>query len=227
MMEPGTIIFLNGTSSSGKTTIAKLLQQILDGYYIHTGLDHYLERVPEKFHIHTSQMASAGKEGFVWIHDNNNSGQVKKILVGEAGLCLLQGMYKAAAALASAGNNLIIDDVLFAPQALHLAVKALSDRHVLFVGVRCPLEVAEERERERGDRFLGLVRVHYELIHAHNIYDLEVDTSKQSPMECAKRLKEYLQNGSRPFAFMLLKERLFSDHYSQGSVLDNETMNYA
>ena len=47
-MKQGNIIFLNGTSSSGKTTIAKALQEIMEGYYIHTGIDHFLDAAPGK-----------------------------------------------------------------------------------------------------------------------------------------------------------------------------------
>ena len=45
------IVILDGTSSSGKTVIAKALQGILDGYYIHTRLDHFLERVRDRFNL--------------------------------------------------------------------------------------------------------------------------------------------------------------------------------
>ncbi len=49
-MQHGTIIFLNGTSSSGKTPIAKTLQEIMEGYYIRTGSDHVLEAAPDTIH---------------------------------------------------------------------------------------------------------------------------------------------------------------------------------
>ena len=58
-MRQGNIIFLNGTSSSGKTVISKALQVIMDEYYIHTGLDHYLERIPERV-FHKSIFAIIG-----------------------------------------------------------------------------------------------------------------------------------------------------------------------
>ena len=206
-MEQGNIIFLNGTSSSGKTLIAKTLQEIMDGYYIHTGLDHYLERVPEKFHIHVDGASPPSSEGFLWIHADENK-HVTEIQVGKAGFHLLQGMYRAVAALASAGNDLIVDDVLFDSRALREAVSALSMHNVLFVGVRCPLKVAEGREQARGNRFQGLARAHYELVHAHDTYDLQVDTSRLSPIECALQIKQRLQEGPPPTAFIQLRSRL-------------------
>lgn len=40
-MTIGTIIFLNGTSCSGKTSIAKAVQTLLPEPYLHVGLDYF------------------------------------------------------------------------------------------------------------------------------------------------------------------------------------------
>jgi chloramphenicol 3-O phosphotransferase len=45
-MKPGNLIFLNGNSSSGKSTIAKLMQAELTESFLHTGIDHFLVGVP-------------------------------------------------------------------------------------------------------------------------------------------------------------------------------------
>jgi chloramphenicol 3-O phosphotransferase len=80
--------------------------------------------------------------------------------------------------------------------------------NTLFVGVRCPLEVAKQREQERGDRTLGLVEAHYDIVHSHGIYDLEIDTSVLTPTECASRIKDRLQNGPPPTAIQKLRDIL-------------------
>jgi len=41
-MPPGTIVLLNGVSSSGKTSILKALQGILEEPYLDAGLDKFL-----------------------------------------------------------------------------------------------------------------------------------------------------------------------------------------
>ncbi len=66
---------------------------------------------------------------------------------------------------------------------------------VLFVGVVCPLEVLEAREKDRGDRTLGQARGQAGIIHQNCIYDLEVDTSKLSASECADQIKTRLLQG--------------------------------
>ena len=53
-----------------------------------------------------------------------------------------------------------------------------------------PLDVLEARERERGDRLIGLARWQYDRVHHGKRYDLELDTSKATPMECAETMKQ-------------------------------------
>ena len=48
-MSKGKIIFLNGTSSSGKTSIAKTLQEILDEAYMHVSVDTFLLMLPDQY----------------------------------------------------------------------------------------------------------------------------------------------------------------------------------
>jgi chloramphenicol 3-O phosphotransferase len=140
-MDKEYIIFLNGTSSSGKTVIAKALQEILDGYYIHTGIDHYLERVPDKLHVRSDGKNPGAADGFLWVFPNDNK-RVSEIRLGPAALRLLTGMYRAIAALSRAGNNLIVDDVIFDSRVLQEAVNTLYTLNVLFVGVRCTVDTS-------------------------------------------------------------------------------------
>ena len=48
-MAKGSIIFLNGTSSSGKTSIAKALQQILDEPYLHCSADGFFSMLAARY----------------------------------------------------------------------------------------------------------------------------------------------------------------------------------
>ena len=42
------IIILNGTSSAGKSTLAKALQAKLDTPYLHAGIDNYIFMLPKQ-----------------------------------------------------------------------------------------------------------------------------------------------------------------------------------
>ena len=114
-------------------------------------------------------------------------------------------MHGAAAALATTGNDVIIDDVIFDSRVLEEAVTTLHTFNVLFVGVRCSFEIAEQREQARGNRTQGLVKAHYDLVHSHGIYDFEVDTSTLTAMECAIQIKNRLENGIQPDALRKLQ----------------------
>ena len=186
-MTKGKIIFLNGTSSSGKTSIAKALQQILDEPYLHFSVDSFVMMLPEQYIF--------GK---------------KRWLLGELIHPVVSGVHRCIAASASAGNNIIVDHVLQFPQWLKECVNVLADFPVLFVGVRCPLEELERREQQRN-RERGLARGQFDQVHVHGIYDVEVDTSICDTMECALRIKEVLKDIHSSRAFSQLREVLASE----------------
>ncbi|WP_348529832.1 hypothetical protein [Mesorhizobium sp. LNJC405B00] len=47
-----------------------------------------------------------------------------------------------------------------------------------------------KRARPRADRLPGLARWQYGRVHNGMDYDLEVDTSRLTPLECARRIQE-------------------------------------
>jgi chloramphenicol 3-O phosphotransferase len=92
------------------------------------------------------------------------------------------------------------------PAWLEDLLDALDGLEVTFVGVRCPLDVVEERERARGHRVIGQARGHFDIVHAHGAYDIEVDTSQLSPQEAAQAIADWLRTG-RQTAFDRLRAR--------------------
>jgi chloramphenicol 3-O phosphotransferase len=71
--------------------------------------------------------------------------------------------------------------------------EALSGLKVRWVGVFAPLDVLEGRERQRGDRDIGLSRWQFDRVHKGMSYDLELDTSRAPPMECANLIKQKIR----------------------------------
>ena len=171
-MEKGHIIFLNGTSISGKTTIAKDLQANLSEPYIHISCDDFICMYPEWF------WGPMGHEEIF-----------KRYIPG-----IISGLHRCVGALAKSGNNLIVEHVLYEKGWFEECVEHWDGLDVLFVGVKCPLEITEQREKERGDRSIGTARVQYELVHAHRLYDIEVDTSILKVDECVTRIMELVKN---------------------------------
>lgn len=104
-----------------------------------------------------------------------------------------------------------MDHVLSEPWRLTDCLSVLRPEDVLFVGVRCPLPELERRERARGDRETGLAALQYGLVHAHGDYDLECDTSAESPRACAERIRDFLPHRPAPTAFSRLRARYSID----------------
>ena len=185
-MTPGRIIFLNGTSSSGKSSIARELLDILDdGVFFHLSVD-----------------------------DFNSMRTRRELGPREFDAALRRtrlGFHRSIAAMAEVGNDLVVDHVLSEPWRLADCLTVLPPEDVLFVGVHCPLEELQRRERARGDREPGLAAQQYGQVHSHGDYDLECDTGTASPRACAERIKEFLPRRPTPTAFSRLRELLDQD----------------
>ncbi|QPP09825.1 AAA family ATPase [Streptomyces bathyalis] len=181
-MAGGRIIFLNGTSSSGKSSIARELLGILDdGVFFHLSVDSF------------------------------NAMRTKRNLTQEDLDTALRrtrmGFHRSIAAMAEVGNDVVVDHVLSEPWRLIDCLTVLRPEDVLFVGVRCsPAELAR-REEARGDRPSGLAALQYDIVHQHGDYDFECDTSTAGPRECAELIKEFLPRRPATTAFTRLRAR--------------------
>ncbi|MFI5773759.1 chloramphenicol phosphotransferase CPT family protein [Streptomyces sp. NPDC051658] len=171
----GLIIFLNGTSSSGKSSIARELVAVLDEPSFHMPVDafHAMRSGPE---LTPDQLDVVLKR--TW-----------------------RGFHRAVAGMASAGNIVVVDHVLSEPWRLQDCLALFPPRDVVLVGVRCPLPELERRERARGDRPAGLAARQFDRVHAHGVYDIECDTGESSPAECARDIEEFLRRRTTPTAF--------------------------
>lgn len=124
---------------------------------------------------------------------------------GPVGLTLFSGMHHAIAAAALRRNNVVADHVFVEKAWVDECANLFADINAYLIGVHCPLEILEQRERDRKDRTLGQARAQFEVIHKYTKYDLEVDTSLLSPTECAEKVIERLK--SAPLAFKYLKSQ--------------------
>lgn len=198
-VKPGNVIFLNGTSSSGKTSIVRALQETLEEPYLDAGIDKFLWMLPKRY-IH---------EPACWqqIFRYDWHGEVGKssfnIVTGDLGKQLISGMHRAVAQLSLGGSHAIVDHVMLEPAWLEECARLFAELPAWLIGVRCPLEVLEEREMSRKDRTLGQARAQFHRVHAGAIYDLEVDTSLLSPAECAAKIQNHIA-GCAPRAFQYL-----------------------
>ena len=176
-----TVILLNGVGSAGKSSIAKALQTITAEPFLHVAMDAFLEMMPARYWDHPDGVT------FETVQQDGKPSVI--IRSGPVVERIMRGMRRSIAAMAREGNDLIVDDVLLENEMADYAV-LLAGLAFHTVGVFAPLDVLEARERERGDRLIGLARWQYDRVHQGKRYDLELDTSKSTPLECATLIKQ-------------------------------------
>ena len=151
----GDILFLNGTSSAGKTTLARALQLALDQPFSYYASDQLADagfraRPPQNFASYATDPSE--RERF------------------------FDGFHRSIAAFAFAGNNLIVEHIVeeqaWAEDLQHL----LAPFRVLWVGLHAPVEMLVEREKKRGDRTAGEALFHLKT-HAYCRYHVEIDAT--------------------------------------------------
>lgn len=139
----------------------------------------------------------------------------------ESVVVLYAALYESIAAHARIGVNVVVDVAHHESycRPLHIlgdCARRLSDLPVLFVGVRCPIDVIRQRReqswgqnRETADQQLSAaVERWQDAVHVHGSYDLDIDTSVLTSTLCAQILATRLTDGPPGTAFA----RLAGDH---------------
>ena len=169
VMRENQIVLLNGTSSAGKSSIAKQLQVLSGCTLAHMHIDMYLEVF-----------------NFRHLRDK----ETRLNIVNTA----IDLFHASIANVCEKPFPLVVDTVFQEHCRYEELVKIFADRNVCFVGVRCEKDEAIKRERERGNRPIGLVEFQYDLVHENKPYNIEVDTSNSSAEECAAEILSFLNN---------------------------------
>lgn len=180
-------IVLNGSSGSGKSSIASALQKRWPRPLQVTGIDTFLASQSARFFV-------GDGSGFTWVPTTVDGEPAFEILLGPLGLGMVRASHAYWAACAQAGLDQVIDDVWLVPEQPAGLQDALVGANTIWVGVHCPLPILEQRERERGDRTIGTARGQHGRVHRFRTYDLEVDTSIATPDECAEAIIAAVRN---------------------------------
>jgi chloramphenicol 3-O phosphotransferase len=174
------LIVLNGASSSGKTVTGRALVDLLGRSCKLTGLDDILEREqPLGAEVATGIGALSRTLRVLWFQ------------VSDGRLKLFKQLHCEVAAAIESGQHVVVDTALLDNRALADAAARFAPLGGYFIGMKPPLEISETWERGRGDRPTGQARKHYALIHSHNTYDLVIDPSTMTPLQCAETILRY------------------------------------
>lgn len=166
------IICLNGTSSAGKTALAKQLQEkLLPTVYLNFSVDSILYTLPPS----ALYRMTHGQD----ISDLNYPQ-------------LVRSFNASVARLVEMGHFLVIDNAMDRTEQAIDLLERVQSYSILLVGVHCSLEELNRRERHRQDRTIGAAAAKFNRVHRGFVYDVEVDSSIKGPSELAAEIMDYI-----------------------------------
>lgn len=199
----GTIVLLNGAPRSGKSSIARAVQETLDGTWINFGVDAAMAMQP------------AALQPGIGLRPGGERPDLEPLVAA-----LYGALFDSIAAYARAGVNVVSDLGLHDSYSQPLgvlddAVLRLAGLPVLFVGVTAPLETIMARRNAdprggfyaSGDDVPAPVRLWQDAPHAHGTYDLVIDTAEVSPEQAAAQIDGLIQGWPEMTAFERLRDR--------------------
>ena len=164
-MRKGKIIFLNGVTSAGKTSIVEALQDRVDCYFYVVANDLFEQMIGERFL----------QENY-WQH-------LGRVIIL---------MYHTAKLFSDMGHDVLIDGILverpeIAPHYQQM-MNILADNPLSIVEVACSLEICRERNIARGDRHESQSQEQAEIMARDIRYAMTVHTDQNTPEECAEAI---------------------------------------
>lgn len=183
MMEKGSVLWLNGTSSSGKTTVGKLVQRLSANHFFYISHD-IVNEMNDKTRLDLDFITFESENAIILAH--------------------------MAKMLSDLGYSVIVDSVfLNNPEVQHKDIiyrtaEILKDSPVFLIKVICPADELSIRERQRGDRHIGqaIAQLNDLIPTMESEYDYILSNYGKSAEDSALELLNTLP---------LLRQKAFSD----------------
>lgn len=161
-MKKGRIIFLNGVTSSGKTSIVDALQEREDIFFYVVANDLFEQMVGDRY---------LREDYWKYLSD------------------VIIMMYHTAKLYSDMGKNVLIDGILVEREEIkphyEQLLEILKENPLDIVEVYCPLDICRERNCMREDRYETQSEEQLALMATNITYRVKVDTSVHSSAECA------------------------------------------
>lgn len=169
-MKKGKIIILNGVSSSGKTTLAKTIQDRSPIPLYKLDIDDFILMAPDKFNDY---------------ENGDFSVQYK----------FASKFFHVVKLYSDLGFDLIVPYMFFKnSETLQEFIELLSDYPVLVVNIACPVEELQRRETKRENRKIGSAEKQLKLLETNFEGSLSVDNFVSTNVECADKIIESFIN---------------------------------
>jgi chloramphenicol 3-O phosphotransferase len=153
---PGRVVLFNGPPSSGKTSLVNALVDQRAEPCFHLSLDDFRMGIAERS----------------WLDDDGT------LFEG-----LITGYLGSLRAVALAGIDVMAEAVMVPARRSRYA-EIFGELPVIVIGVRCPLDVATQRERDRTDRRGGPIDFpadYFGAVYSGLTYDYEIATDTGDP----------------------------------------------
>ncbi|MFP4977396.1 chloramphenicol phosphotransferase CPT family protein [Paenibacillus sp. CN-4] len=193
-MKRGLIVLLNGTSSSGKTSISTELVNQKEILFHHLSIDDFFHNFNEFIDKKFPNIEPTRK-----VDDH----VVAQIIFDP----IVSMFYSTVKLFSEMGLNVIVDTVIENDKWFNECLDVFSGQPTLFIGVICSKEELIRREQIRGDRQIGLASSQFDKVYCFNEYDIEVNTEESNPTECAEKILSFIKSDQDYSAFKKLSKR--------------------
>jgi chloramphenicol 3-O phosphotransferase len=211
---PGQYIIINGPCSVGKTSTAQHLQNLLPSGTpnILLGIDAFHLAIPPK----TLEIGH-GDPNYLKAHEKNTEHGIETTIVhGPFIEKINQARFQAITHFLNEGVNVIADELFWKPADLKPLCHALKGYPVILIGITADAAVGSQREQARSQH-VGNAKDNYRpsgmhlasrITHRFMQYDFSINSSDQSPEECAHKILEWLESQPKISAFEKLCQTL-------------------
>jgi chloramphenicol 3-O phosphotransferase len=188
------IILVNGPSSAGKTTLCRALQASISHSYLCVGFDDFIFFSAPRYYRGADSEAQTETDEFILqgakLLTTSSPGEPKSVtaVFGPVFRHVVDAMAPAVRTMVDMGNPVIFDHVLHDRDMFESCQKSFNGLEVFTVGVVCPLDILEARERARGDRAIGRARGLVDVVHSFCSYDVVVDTGHTQVDACVAEI---------------------------------------
>lgn len=193
---PGRIVILNGAPRSGKSSLARAVQETIPGHWLNLGVDHANATLPPEL------LPGIG------LRPGGERPDLEPLV-----LRLYRALFGTIALHAGSGFDVVADlgihDDYSRPLGIYaLAGEMLGPHGALLIGIDCDItEIMRRRNADpQGGLYLGgdtvppPVARWQEAVHAGKTYDLRLDMGKLSPEQGAGEIARLLQDPPRSTA---------------------------
>ncbi|MBL4681127.1 MAG: AAA family ATPase [Pseudomonadales bacterium] len=182
------ILLLIGTSSTGKTTLAKALQKTLPGYWQYMSLDVFFAGMPDQYGGGVNGPLS--EVGFSYKQKETDA----RISYGVIGKKVLQGMISSAITFANEGTNLIFEDMILDEEHAVMWCEALKEIEMKIIQLTASTDTLISRNANRNNP----PRLSLNHVEANTLLPagLSLDTSVMTTEACVSAVVKYVTNTS-------------------------------